>query len=153
MFSIITPDEKTWLNKFHFSSKVRVRFSETDAFGHVNNVSYFIYFEQVRVDYLRELAIDSVLKGDDENFIVTADLYCQYLGETHFGDELTVMARTAKLGNSSVDLEYAILNQKGQLVAIGRGALVFMDRATKRSTPIPSEIRQKIVDFEGLVLA
>lgn len=33
--------------------KVNVRFSETDALGHINNTSYFIYLEEARMKFLK----------------------------------------------------------------------------------------------------
>ncbi len=30
---------------------IRTRFGESDAFGHINNVSFFTYLEQARVDF------------------------------------------------------------------------------------------------------
>jgi acyl-CoA thioester hydrolase len=53
--SYVQPDPQVWMEKFHFSIPIKVRYCETDMTGHVNNVSYFIYFEQGRVEYLEHL--------------------------------------------------------------------------------------------------
>ena len=42
---------------FHFSSEVRVRLPETDAFGIVFNGVFFTYFDVGRMDYLRNLGV------------------------------------------------------------------------------------------------
>ncbi len=39
------------LGTFKFHTPIRIRFGETDANRHVNQVSYFIYIEQARMDY------------------------------------------------------------------------------------------------------
>lgn len=44
-----------WKTSFSFFNKVSVRFSETDMFGHMNNVTPFIYFEEVRISYFKKL--------------------------------------------------------------------------------------------------
>jgi acyl-CoA thioester hydrolase len=54
-------------------AKMTVRFCETDALGHVNNVSYFIYFEQGRVDLFREIGLN--MKASDWHFIKKARLF------------------------------------------------------------------------------
>lgn len=150
MRKLIQPDQETWLSKFHYSTPIRVRFCETDAFGHVNNVSYLIYFEQARVDYIKELELEDEFLTSRDYYIVTADIYCQYLGEVEFGEELEVRIRTSKLGNTSFDLEYAIIvKDTNNLVAAGRGAIVFMDSSTKKKTPIPDYIKEKIAKYEN----
>ena len=37
-------DAQKWVEDFNFSTDVRVRFSETDMYGHVNNTVIFTYF-------------------------------------------------------------------------------------------------------------
>lgn len=152
MEEIIKPDMESWLAKFQLAIPIKIRFSETDAFGHVNNVSYFIYFEQARVDYMQELGIDKELLSNKDFLVVTADLYCQFLGEIYFGEEIEVKIRAAKIGNSSFDVEYAVVKKNNnKLAAVGRGAIVFMDRKTKKSTSIPVHIREKIINFEPAI--
>lgn len=151
MNKIIKPDPETWLKKFKFKTPIRVRFCETDAFGHVNNVSFLIYFEQARVDYIKALNLEEEFLSGKESYIVAADIYCQYLQEVGNGEELESMARTSKIGNSSFDLEYAIVRAGTQnIVAAGRGALVFLNRNTQKSIRIPENIREKITHYEGL---
>ena len=45
-----------------FTSEVRVRFAETDALGHVNNTSFFIYIEVGRIDFLRSIGASSSIE-------------------------------------------------------------------------------------------
>ena len=147
--NIIQPDKETWLKKFRFGTDVRVRFCETDALGHLNNVSYFIYYEQARLDYFRELGLTEKLLNDDQSYVVTADLYCQFLDEVYFDEELEVKLRTTKLGNTSFDLEYGLLRKdKGTVAATGRGAIVLVDKNTHKSTPLPDELSSKIKEYE-----
>ncbi|MGF7186680.1 acyl-CoA thioester hydrolase [Desulfitispora alkaliphila] len=149
MEKITQPSPEAWLEKFRFSTSIRTRFCETDAFGHINNVSYFIYFEQARVEYLRELALESEMLRNKEFFVVTADLYCQYLAELYFGDQLDVKLRATRVRNSSFDFEYAIVRPKdGKIAAAGRGAIVFMNRNTKKSMRIPEHLKEKLYEYE-----
>ncbi|WP_312470284.1 thioesterase family protein [Neobacillus sp.] len=136
----IEPSLDEWLNRFHFTTEIKVRLSETDMSGHVNNTSYFVYFEQARTEYLNSLGF---YQGDVR--AVTADLLCHFHGEAFFPSTLVVGVRAAKLGNKSIDLEYYIKSSVDQkLVATGRGALVIMDKKTKQSTLIPEYIRKEI---------
>ncbi|MCF6092622.1 acyl-CoA thioesterase [Microaerobacter geothermalis] len=150
----VKPDVESWLKKFRFSTPIKIRFSETDALGHLNNVSHFIYFEQGRLDYFSHLGIvDQLLDMSTGDMIVAADLECHYLAQIYFGEPLDLYVRSARLGRSSLDIEYAlVLKEKNQLAAVGRGAVVYMDKKSNKSKPIPDGIRQAICNFEEEVL-
>jgi acyl-CoA thioester hydrolase len=149
----VQPNPEGWLNKFHFAIPIKPRYVETDMFGHINNISYFIYFEQGRVDYLEHLQLAEKLFNDVTASVV-GDLECQYLSQVYKKDPLRLHVRCAKLGRSSYDLEYALVEAvTGELKATGRGAMVFIDRQSGRSTPIPDDVREAIIAFEGPDLA
>jgi len=146
----IETDMKNWLKNFHFSTEIKIRFGETDAFGHVNNVSYFTYFEQARLDYLEHLHIAEGLI-ESENMIVTANLECHYLSQLHYGQVILVHVKTSKIGRSSLELEYAITDREEKTIAAaGRGTLVYINRHTNQSEKINEEIKNKIVQFEKM---
>lgn len=145
--SFIQPDAAGWLQKFQFSIPIKVRYCETDMLGHVNNVSYFMYFEQGRVDYFDHLGLTAALFGD--RFVaVTADLECQYLEQVYLKDPLQLYVRTARIGRSSVDIQYALV-ANGRLKAAGRGALVLIDKESGKSAPLPDFAREMIRNYEG----
>jgi acyl-CoA thioester hydrolase len=88
---------------------------------------------------------------NEEKASVVADLECQYLAQVFKKDKLSLYVRTAKVGRSSFDLEYALVDAAtGQLKATGRGAMVFIDKKSGKSTPLPESVREKIAAFEEL---
>ena len=66
---------------FFIFSEVRVRFSETDMYGHMNNTISFTYFEQARIDYFRYLGISMPSVGEEnvKSIPIVADLQCDYV--------------------------------------------------------------------------
>jgi acyl-CoA thioester hydrolase len=151
--SIIQPNAEEWLGKFHFSIPLKVRYSETDMLGHLNNVSYFIYFEQGRVEYFEHLDLLDYL-FNEEAITVVADLECQYLAQVYLKEPLRLHIRTASLGRSSLDLEYALVEETtGQLKAVGRGAIVRVHTKSGKSSRLPEAARDIIRSFEGTSLA
>lgn len=67
-----------WRQSFSFFEKVSVRFSETDMFGHMNNVTPFIYFEEARISYFKHLqAMDDLTVS--RTIPVVASQQCDYL--------------------------------------------------------------------------
>ncbi|GAB7388714.1 thioesterase family protein [Bacillaceae bacterium] len=150
--SFVQPDVETWLQKFRFRVPIRVRFAETDMLGHVNNVSYFLYFEQGRLDYLAHLGVTEELFALEKGkMAVAANLECHYLRQVFYGQPLQLYVRVARIGNSSFNLEYALcLETNGELVAAGRGAMVYVDRHTGKSEPLPESVRETFRAFEKM---
>ncbi|ANE45299.1 thioesterase [Paenibacillus swuensis] len=146
--TFIQPDKQSWLEQFHFSIPIRIRYCETDMLGHVNNVSYFMYFEQGRIEYFEHIGLTTDLFGDDQVSVV-ADLECQYLAQLYLRDALKLHVRVASIGRSSLDVEYAVVVDN-QLKAAGRGAIVLIDTKSGKSTRIPEEVRERIAAFEGI---
>ncbi|WP_068614873.1 acyl-CoA thioesterase [Paenibacillus tuaregi] len=146
--SFVQPDPESWLAKFQFFIPIKVRYCETDLLGHVNNVSYFMYFEQGRIEYFENLGLTQDLFSD-ERVSVVADLECQYLAQIYLRDPLKLYIRVAKLGRSSIDVEYALVAHD-ELKAAGRGAIVLIDTKTGKSTPIPDSAREAIRSFEKM---
>src|SRR5699024_12718495 len=101
-------DLETWKNEFSFSTEIKVRFSETDMFGHVNNVSPFIYFEEARTDYFN--ALKYTLDDTSTSIPIVADLQCDYHKEIYFGNTLNVFVKVNQAGNSSIDRKSTRLN-------------------------------------------
>lgn len=142
----IQPSMEEWLKSFSFATDVKIRFSETDAFGHVNNVSHIIYLEQARLDFFEQLNLFfEFLDPESTTFIVAADIHCHYLSQIYYTQRLSVAVKIARIGRSSLDLHYAILNKKtGTPLAVARGAIVHVDKSSGKSTPWPEEIKARM---------
>ncbi|MCS1391177.1 acyl-CoA thioesterase [Lysinibacillus boronitolerans] len=135
-----------WEKGFSFFSEVRVRFSETDMYGHMNNTISFTYFEQARIDYFRHLGIlmPSVGEEDVKSIPIVADLQCDYVKQVFFDDVLRIYTKVAQVGNSSMDIHYLAKNQKDEICFTGRGTIVQMDPRTGKSVPISEEEKTKL---------
>lgn len=137
-------DFETWKEEFSFYTDIKVRFSETDMFGHVNNVSPFIYFEQARIEYLYALGVFT-LDENPEYVPVVADLQCDYIEQLYFGDTLRLYVKANSLGNSSIDIHYLGLNQNEKVCITGRGRLVNIDAQSGKPAPFTEEMRNKLI--------
>lgn len=150
----VSPDVESWKIRFRFSTPISIRYCETDKSGHLNNVSYVIYFEQGRVEYLNRLGIGKPMFEEESDIMFVAiDIECQYVAQVYFGDVLELAVRISKLGNRSLDMEYYLITKRGDeeiLVATGRGACAFISKETGKSIPIPQEYREMILEFEQL---
>ncbi|WP_010651079.1 acyl-CoA thioesterase [Oceanobacillus massiliensis] len=137
-------DMDTWRSEFSFNIPVKVRFSETDMYGHVNNVSPFIYFEEARIDYIRSLGILLDMNNNEQGIIV-ADLQCDYLQQIYFTDMLRVYVKTAAVGNTSFDLHYMVVKGDGEIALTGRGRVVYINPEQGRPIPLTEEMKKLLL--------
>ncbi|WP_052345808.1 thioesterase family protein [Paucisalibacillus sp. EB02] len=136
-------DLTTWREEFSFFIPIRIRFSETDMFGHVNNVSPFIYFEEARIEYLKSVGVF----GDDANtegIPIVADLQCDYLRQLFFQDSLRIYVKADQVGNTSFDIHYMGVNQEDEICLTGRGRIVYINSVTGKSLPLGENIKEKL---------
>ncbi|WP_026906368.1 acyl-CoA thioesterase [Paucisalibacillus globulus] len=136
-------DFTTWREEFTFSIPIRIRFSETDMFGHVNNVSPFIYFEEARIEYLKTVGVFGD-EGNTEGIPIVADLQCDYLRQLFFEDSLHMYVKASKVGNTSFDIHYMGVNQDEEVCLTGRGRIVYINSTTGKPLPLGDHIKEKI---------
>ncbi|WP_042345473.1 acyl-CoA thioesterase [Bacillus massiliigorillae] len=135
-------DMELWQQDFRFSHTVKVRFSETDMFGHLNNTVPITYFELARVEFFNHLGLmKKWLDTDNETLIVVADVQCDYLKQVYYDEQITLYVKTDRIGNSSVDLHYMGRRDNGEIVFTGRGMVVQISRITGKSIPWTDEIK------------
>ncbi len=140
-------DLEEWKSEFSFSTDIKIRFSETDMFGHVNNVSPFIYFEEARTDYFNELQY--LLNDSSGSIPIVADLQCDYHKELYFGNTLKLYVKVNSTGNSSLDIHYLGINENDEICLTGRGALVNIDPQTKKAVPLDDRLKEKMLETKS----
>jgi len=114
---------------------IEVRFSDLDALGHVNNVTYFTYFEIARVKHLQTVSGKPVAVDDIKLVIVEA--ICRYRSPALLGDVLQVGVRVSHMRRSSFAYEYGIWSGiDGRLVAEGQTVQTVFDHHTQRAALI-----------------
>jgi len=143
------PVAPSGMGRFPFRVPVTVRFLETDCNGHVNDVSYFHYFSDARNQYFDQLATYGDRQAARNPFLFhTAHLSCNYKVQISYGDVLDSRARIARLGRTSVELEFVLVRRGDKaLCATGRGVIVGVDGAGK-PTPLRPAFRKAVAAFE-----
>ncbi|MFD2046253.1 acyl-CoA thioesterase [Ornithinibacillus salinisoli] len=136
-------DMEKWRSEFTFSIAINIRFSETDMFGHVNNVSPFIYFEEARIAFLKSLGLFGG-NQEEEGIPIVADLQCDYHRQIFFGEKIKLYVKVNQVGNSSFDVHYMALNEKEALCLTGRGRMVFIHPSTGKPVPLRESMKQKL---------
>ena len=126
----------------HFQP-ITTRWHDNDIYGHVNNVTYYSFFDSTVNTYLIEQGGLDIHDGTVVGFVVSSS--CDYFASIAYPDLIEVGLRVGKLGNSSVQYELAVFKVGEQeACAAGRFVHVFVDRASNRPVAIPEGLRQAL---------
>jgi acyl-CoA thioester hydrolase len=109
-----------------------------DAFGHVNATVYFRYMEQARIEWLVAHASQYVAQDADEGPVIV-NAACDFLIPLVYPGDFEVRMFLGEPGRSSIDTFYEIW-MGGRKFAQGAARLVWINRGTGRSTPLPEVI-------------
>lgn len=121
-----------------------VVWGEMDAFGHVNNVVYFRYFESARISYAEQIGF---LEHLDRTGIgpILAHTDCRFRIPLTYPDTISIGASVSEMREDRFTMLYAIAShQSGKTVAEGSGKIVCFDYRNNCKTSLPQEIRDRI---------
>lgn len=120
---------------------ITTRWMDNDVYGHVNNVTYYSYFDSAANTFLIDECNLDIHKGSTIGFVVNSG--CEYYAPIAFPDRITAGIRIDKLGNSSVQYGIAIFKEdEKHASAAGHFIHVFVDRQTNQSVAIPEQMRE-----------
>jgi acyl-CoA thioester hydrolase len=113
---------------------------DNDNYGHVNNVTYYSYFDTVVNEHL--VRIGGLDIGNDPVVGYVVETSCRFRKPLTFPETIDAGLRVARLGATSVTYDIGIFRQgDDEPAATGRFVHVWVDRATQRPAPIPPRIR------------
>jgi acyl-CoA thioester hydrolase len=128
---------------YRFFLDVPTRWMDNDVYGHVNNVVYYAYFDTVINRFLIDEGGLDIAGGAAIG--VCVESHCKYRRGVAFPDALEAGLRVEHLGGSSVRYGVGIFRRgEEQAAAEGYFVHVFVDRATRRPTPVPDAIREAL---------
>lgn len=134
-----------------FAIAIPTRWGDEDRYGHINNVVYFRYFEEARVQWLRNLGDYAVPVDGRETGPVVVEVAATYLQPLHYPATVIVKAYVRKLGTSSLILDHELVTSEHPDTIYTRGhvAIVWVDHRSNQAIPLPAALRahvQTIVD-------
>lgn len=127
--------------------RLRVRYNECDAQGHVFNANYFVYFDIALTELWRE-AFGSYAALTAEGLdLVVAETGARFRAPARFDDELGVTLTIERLGNTSMVSAITIARDTDVLVE-GRIVHIFVraDRVSEKAS-IPDHVRQVLQPY------
>lgn len=135
-------------DEYRHRTTLQVRFSDIDAFGHVNNAVFFSYVELARIRYL--LDVLEPAEPFDRLPLILARVELDYRSPILFGEEVEVETRVDRIGRTSFGMSHRMTAvPDGRLVGEVHSVLVTYDYATARPMPMPDDWRRLIGGHEG----
>ncbi|MFQ3340806.1 MAG: acyl-CoA thioester hydrolase [Flavobacteriaceae bacterium] len=127
-------------NNYKHFYPITTRWMDNDVFGHINNASYYSYFDTAVNKYLIEFGGLDIKKASVVGYVVQSN--CNYLSGIAYPDQIEVGLRVIKIGNSSVTYGIGIFkNGEDKVCAYGEFIHVFVNRSKNVSQKIPKDIR------------
>ncbi len=122
---------------------IPTRWMDNDAYGHVNNVVYYSWFDTAVNGHLVETGLLDIVHGQMIGLVVETG--CRYARAFAFPDNVEAGIRVARIGTSSVRYEVGLFPAgERQPAAEGFFVHVYVDRETRRPVPLPDDWRAKL---------
>jgi acyl-CoA thioester hydrolase len=124
--------------------RINTRWADNDAYGHVNNVVYYAWFDTAVNAYLIEQGALDIHNGATIGLVV--ETQCNYFAPVTFPHSVEIGIRVAHMGGASVRYELGVFtaNAAGEFVdcaAKGHFVHVYVDKMTRRPVPLTSTFK------------
>lgn len=129
-----------------FTTEIAMRFSDLDAYGHVNNAVIFTYLETARFNLFRDKFADQV---DSELTYLVAEANCRYLKPISIHHRVLIEITAENIGRSSFTLRYRMHDGQGQDFADAATVMVCYDPRKGATATLPEAVRGGLEEGAG----
>ncbi len=126
---------------YRYFQAIPTRWMDNDAYGHVNNVQYYSYFDTTVNQFLVKQGILDIQNSPIIGLVV--ETQCKYAKSIVFPDLVHAGLKVAHLGNSSVRYELGLFKDDDeQAAAEGHFIHVYVERHSNKPVAIPQDMRE-----------
>jgi len=129
---------------FEHTTKIRVRYGETDQMGVVYHGNYAQYLEIGRVEWLRNLGVSYKDMESKGIMLPVVYLSLNFKKSAIYDEILNIKTKLVKLPTASISFDYEIYNSSKELLVSGNTVLVFVDMKTKKPIKCPKYLLDKM---------
>lgn len=141
------PDHRS---AYVYFQTMTTRWMDNDSYRHMNNTTYYSFFDTIVNMYLIENAVLDVEKSEVIGLV--AETMCRYFRSIGFPSKIDVGLRVGHLGNSSIRYEIALFNGDEDVAsAQGHFVHVYVDRESGRPTPLPEKLKSIAAPLQRVV--
>ena len=131
------------LSDFPLQTFDKIRYSDTDRQGHVNNTVFSAFLETGRVEMIYNENIPVL--SQDCSFVI-ASLHLSFLAEVQWPGQVDIGTCISKIGNSSIHFFQRVFHSL--LVAEAKTIVVQVDNNTKKSAVLSQSARDVLAQFQ-----
>lgn len=131
---------------------LKLRFSDFDLIGHLNNAKYQTFLEEARIHYFRE-----VIGANTSNWkfnSVVSTITINFIKPIEYGDEITLYTRFHNFNAKTHEVQNLFIrtrNNTDEIVCQANTLMACFDYDTKLPASFPENYRNKVNAFEGHV--
>jgi acyl-CoA thioester hydrolase len=126
---------------------IRVRYGETDQMGVVYHANYASYFEVGRTEWLRQYGITYKSMEESGIMLPVVSLAINYKNSARYDDLVKVTTTLKKMPRASIEFDYELTYENGDLLATGHTVLAFIDMERNRPTRCPKYLLDKLQNY------
>lgn len=122
--------------------EIKPRIFETDLLGHIHHSNYFVYMEEARLEFLKNIGVD--INFEKFTFVLVST-NCDFIRRGVIGQVIESQTQVEKIGDTSLTLSCSMIEKNsGNLIAQGEATMVYFDIVNQKSTNIPDSIKAKL---------
>ena len=125
-----------------------VTWGDMDAHGHVNNVIYFRYMENARVEFYRRIGKYEFEERTGITLVVKSTS-CRYIASLSCPDRISIGARVTEMNDEQILMQYIVVNAgTNQVAALGEATIVALQAGDGSKVAFPEELRARILELQ-----
>ena len=126
---------------------IDTRWSDNDAYGHVNNVVYYAWFDTAVNAWLIDQGLLDVATGDPIGLVVETG--CRYAAPLTYPEPVEIGLAVERLGTSSVTYRLGVFaKDAAHAAAEGHFTHVYVARDSRRPVALPQSWREKFAAIQ-----
>ncbi|MFW6328334.1 MAG: acyl-CoA thioesterase [Bacteroidota bacterium] len=129
------------------TTKLRVRYGETDRMGYSYYGNYLLYYEVGRTEMLREHGLTYKQMEDSGILLPVANVNIEYIKPALYDELLTIKTTLAKMPLVKLEFLYEIFNEQAELLNRGTTLLVFTSKKTRKPTRAPKYFLERVSPY------
>ena len=129
--------------KLVYEMTLPIRWGDQDPMGHVNNTSYFRYFETIRIDWFQAVGCMCTPNGEGP---VIINAFCNFYRQFEYPGNVLLKLYASDPGRSSFEtwITMARTDRPDKIDAEGGATTVWTDFPKQKSAPMPQWLRELI---------
>jgi len=132
---------------FEHTTKVRVRYGETDQMGYMYYGNYAEFFEVGRVEMLRSLGMTYSSMEASGIMMPVLEMKCKYIKPARYDEEIHIRVIMDKMPGVKIHFRYELFNENDELIHQAETLLAFINMKTNRPCLPSQEFIDKMKPF------